>query len=163
MKELLYEGKEPLVHLPHGEKMWAIALPCSMELNKDGLPKLSNPETREILRYFKLERDLGVNMAKYGKHVFYLGTFQNPAGGKFRIYSFPVKWKEREEYDLTMISQSAEDLNIMCKRQGVSICLLPVITFGFDYAVFNTCYKPVMDLILGDEFVVIHRGGKNVE
>ena len=96
-------------------------------------------------------------MAKYGKHVFYLGTFQNPSGGKFRIYSFPVKWRERDEYDLTMISESSEDLSTMCNKQGVDVCLLPVVAYGMSYSIFANCYKPIMDLVLDDKFIVIHR------
>ena len=157
MKELLTEEKTLLAYLPKGEKMWAIALPCSLELTKDGLPCVKNPETRVTLRKFRVERDLGVYTAKYGNHVFYLGTFQNPLGGKFKLYSFPVKHKEREECDATLVMKSCEDLVAMCDKHGVSVCLLPQLEAKMDYLSFKNCYRDYINLILDDRFVMVHR------
>ena len=155
MREVLLSDNVSLMQIRKGEKMFGVVLPCTTSVNKDGVAPLRQRDANEANRLFRVGRVLGRYIEKYGEHVFYLGTFQNPVGGKFRLFSFPVKHREVEECDATTVSRSCQDLVTMCDRYGIECCLLPDL--DMDYQTFFNCFKPTYDLVFDDRFILIHR------
>ena len=158
MQEVMLPHDISLLQIPKGERMYGVVLPCSLSLNKDDVAILRQREAREANQRFKVGRMLGEYTRKYGEHVFYLGTYRNPSGGEFRLFSFPVKHRESEDCDATMVSRSCQALVTMCKRYGVGCCLVPDI--DMDYQAFHSCIKPIYDLIFDNSFILVHRKDK---
>lgn len=140
-----------------GDKNYAIALPHSLSVGKNALPWHYHPESAQMCNLLGVNKLLGSYIKKYGEHVFYLGKFSNPNGAKFSVFSFPTKFKTKEECDATMIVRSCEALVRSCNKYAIDICLLPTISFDFEYKVFEVCYKPIFDLILDDHYMLIHK------
>lgn len=158
MKEVLLTESASLLQIPKGQKMFGVVLPCSTSVNKDGVTVLRQKDAWEANRRFRIGRVLGQYTEKYGEHVFYLGTFQNPSGGRFRLFSFPIKHNDKEDCDATIVSRSCQDLVGMCDRYEIECCLLPDL--DMDYQAFYNCVKPLYDLAFDDRFILIHRKDK---
>ncbi len=157
MQEVILKDNVCLMQIPKGEKMFGIVLPCTTAVNKDGVAILKQRDAVEANRLFHVGRALGQYTKEYGEHVFYLGTYRNPIGGQFRLFSFPVRRNDFEECDATMISRSCQDLTTMCDRYGIECCLLP--DFVENYETFYNCFKSIFDLVLDSKFILVHRKG----
>lgn len=157
MFERTVSSKELLCTIFKGDKEYAVALPHSLSLGKNGAVWHYHPETRCMCRMLGLDVKLGGYVKQYGEHVFYLGRFKNPNGALFRVFSFPTKFTTKEECDATMIVRSCEGLVRSCDKYGIGVCLIPTISFDFEYKVWEVCYKPIFELLLDDRFMLVNK------
>lgn len=157
MKELVLDKHITLMHVPSDQHLYGIALPTAVLLTKDGLGECEQYDAREAARYLHVNRKIGEYTRRWGARVFYLGTFGNARGGKFRLFSFPSRYAVYGPEDMTIISRSAEQLVSITKKFKVELCLLPLIAAGLGVASYENCVRPVLQLILNDDFVVVYR------
>lgn len=157
MREFILTDNVTLFHVPKSGKVCGVVLPTAKQLTKDGFGYAWQADTIFAAKYFNTKSIIGKYTKKWGARVFYLGTFQNPAGGTFRLFSFPVKYRYSDSSDLTIICQSCEELLETTKKYKVDLCLMPTIADDLGYQSFTMCVKPMLELLLDDSFVMIHR------
>lgn len=158
MREAVFGVNESLLHFPSKKEGWGVAIPITSSIDKDGLAILDQRDAKDAARFLHVNRLLGEYIRRWGFRTYYLGTYTNPSGGKFKLFGLPVKHKVQENYDLTLITESVPDLVQLCDRYCIKGCLLPMI--GEDLTVFVNCIKPALELLLDDRFIVVHRKEK---
>lgn len=156
MKELVVREGISLLDIPSGEAVYGIVLPTAKQLTKDGFGIATQKDTYRANRIFKIARKIGEYTTEYGARVFYLGTYTNPSGGKFRLFSFPVKDKYKDISDATIISESCTQLVSTLQKYKVDKCLLPIIGDDLGISSFANCIKPVLEVSFDDSFIMIH-------
>lgn len=147
-----------LTDIPNEVGTWGIALPYCTKLNKDDIVVFADTHSTKIGRDFKLHRKLSEYIQKWGIHTYYLGTYQNRIGVTIRMFATPVRESLKGQPDLTTIVTAMENLAVLCEKYLVDLCLLPMPVPEEFIEYFINCAKPCMELLLGDKFVMIHRG-----
>ena len=155
MKEFNYEGADPILKIPHGDKVWGVAVPCNT--NAKYPIKILDDEMRMFCKRNALDKKLSEYTKEYGTHVFYLGTFQNADGTLIKFFSFPVKENIRDVLDATVVMNSCTDLTGMCERYGVNACIIPQLQDKDDFMAWVNCYRDMVNLILDNKFIMIYR------
>lgn len=160
MKEICMKDDESILKIPSGkDHVFGVVLPTSCTLTKDGLLDCRHRDTNYAARYLHVDRIAADYYNKYDARVFYLGTFQNPSEGCMRLFSFPIRDKMYDSTDATIVARSCEQLLSTLKKFKVDCCILPFFGEDIGFLVFANCIRPILDIMLGDTFVMIHRRG----
>lgn len=105
---------------------------------------------------FNCSELLGKLLKTYGNHVFHMGTVH--VYGKFyQLFTFPTKHDWRNNSDLFLIAQSAQELVKYCNNMNIQTCYLPPAGCGLGGLDWNTQVKPILEPILDDRFIIIIR------
>lgn len=160
MIEVCFEEKKSLLEIPDNDgRLYGILLPTSYQLTKDDLGDCKQFDTRIAAQLLQINRKIGEYTKQYGERAFYLGTYSNPKGGRFRLFSFPVRHKIYECSDLTVLSNSCQQIVSMQSKFKCDRYFLPWVGCDLGATSYASCVKPVLDVILDDNFIMIHRRG----
>lgn len=157
MQEMIMEGTKSLLEIPKGEKMFGIVLPTAECLTVDGLADVKSFDTYTASKLFHINRIIAEYHRNYGARVFYCGTFTNPSGGVYRLFSFPIRYRVGDKTDMTIVGRSCEQLEGMVKKFPVDVTLLPLLGNDLGITSFANCVKPVLSLLFDDSFIMVHR------
>lgn len=106
-----------------------------------------------------LSEKLGGYIKQYGNRAFNLGVYQrdyiNQPLVHFTVFSFPTKHHYKEDSDINLICQSAEQLVEMCNKFGIHKCYLTPPGCGCGHLNWEQTVKPWLSMILDDRFIVV--------
>lgn len=159
MKEVVMPGKFSLLDVPKGKKMYGIILPTAEVVDRDGLGDAHQYDAAKAARYFHTNRKIADYLEAYGSRVFYLGTYTNPSGGKFRLFSFPVSNRPGENTNLTTLVKSCDELKSVLQKFKVDLLLAPCIGMDLGCESYENCIRPVLTMEFDDDVVMIYRKG----
>lgn len=141
----------------HRAGYWVV-IPTNGSVRKDGVAVMGRGLAWEAARRFPdLASHLGRVIQRSGSHVW---TFV-----KYRLFTFPVKWRWMEQADLNLIATSAEELvdqvSAVMRQPSVYSLQLPVYIprVGCGNGRLRWAdVEPVLDLMLDERFVVVYPG-----
>lgn len=154
MQEL--HGNYNIFDLPQNNE--AVCITTNGIVKADGKAVMGAGIAKQANQLFHLDVRLGQYLNTYGNRAFNLGkAFCNNGNDTFTIFSFPTKHHWKEDSDITLICQSAEQLVQMCNKFGVSRCYLTPPGCGCGNLNWENTVKPWLSQILDDRFIVVLR------
>lgn len=106
-------------------------------------------------RFADIDLVLGQMLARDGNHVAILSL----GVGSLCIVSFPTKYNWFDKSDLTLIKRSARELAGLMTDLSVPRVIMPRPGCGYGGLRWSVV-KPVLEPILDDRFIVVHREGE---
>ena len=149
------KGNYNIFELPQNGE--AVCITTNGIVKADGSAVMGAGIAKQADQLFHLSNLLGKYLKQYGNRAFNLGRFQRPSGAIFTVFSFPTKHDWKEDSDINLIIQSAEQLVQMCDKFGITKCYLPPVGCGCGKLNYETTVKPWISQILDDRFVIVIR------
>lgn len=134
----------------------AICITTNGIVKRDGHAVMGAGIAKQANILFHCSRDLGNLLRACGNHAFHLGL-KYAYGHMYHVFSFPTKHNWRDNSNLDLIRQSAEELVELCNQHRITTCYLPPAGCGLGSLDWETQVKPVLAPILDDRFIIILR------
>lgn len=125
-------------------------------VKRNGYAVMGAGIAKEADQRFACSGKLGRLLTKSGNHVYDLCEAQGN-GGSFRLISFPTKHHWKDNSDMTLIRQSAEELSALCDQMGIQTCYLTPPGCGCGRLNWTTQVEPVLSSLLDDRFIIVFR------
>lgn len=96
---------------------------------------------------------LAKKLKEKGNHTHALGYCKNK-NGKYLLFSFPTKHDWKDQSDINLIIQSANELVQLCNNMGIKSCFLPrpgCSNGKLNWDTVKTSIAPILD----DRFIIV--------
>lgn len=149
--------KSNIFDLPENKNQ-AVCVTTNGIVKKDGNAVMGAGIAKETDTRFHIAPLLGEYLRKYGNRTFYMGCYRHEkTDNSFAIITFPTKNNWRDNSDLTLIKQSAENLVRICTNRNITKCYLPPVGCGCGNLDWESQVRPVLEKILDDRFIITFR------
>lgn len=136
----------------------AVCVTTNGMIKRNGCAVMGAGIAKEADARFYLGGKLGDYLRHNGNHCYNMGLYCNKDTGKtFTIITFPTKHDWKNDSDLALIKQSAEELVALCNHWNIHQCYLTPVGCANGHLDWKTQVKPVIEKILDDRFTIVFR------